>query len=99
MKKIRITKRSERYISYRVNEVSPNEYKITINYFIDDGNPIRNVDLHRVKYIMCSESELPAKEKEIRDIIIETKWRLRRALHALGANEANVEIFLRQKIR
>ena len=99
MKGTRISKRSERYISYRVNEVSPNEYKITINYFIDDGNPIRNVDLQRVKYITCSELELPAKEKEIKDIITETKWRLIRALHTLGATEANVETFLRQHMR
>lgn len=99
MKGTRITKRSERYISYRVNKISSNEYKITINYFIDDGNPIRNVDLQRVKYITCSESDLRIKEKEIVGIISETRWRLIRALHALGSTEANVEAFLKQKMR
>ena len=94
-----VKKRSERYISYRTEQIPSGEYKITINYFIDNGNPVREIDLQRVKYIICSQQELISKEKEIQNIINETKFRLIRSLHALGANELNVESFIRNKIR
>lgn len=95
----RISKRIERYLSYKTEKQPDGQYKITIYYFKDNGNPVREIDLQRVKYITCSEQDLPVKTKEIKDIIEETKWRLIRSLHHMGATEPNVNAFLNQKFR
>jgi hypothetical protein len=99
MTRNRISKRSERYVSYNVKQTPEGEYKISISYFIDDGNPIRNIDFQRIKYITCSGQDLDVKVKEIKDIINETRWRLIGALRNLGATESNIDAFIQQKIR
>ncbi len=94
-----IKKRSERYMSYKKEMLADGQYKITVFYFIDTGNPVRDIDLQRVKYITCPEQDLIVKTKEIQDRIQETRWRVMGSLRNMGATDANIDAFIRQRMR
>lgn len=92
-------KRSERYMSYKKEQLADGQYKITVFYFIDTGNPVRDIDLQRVKYITCSEQDLIVKTKIIQDRIQETRRRVTNSLRNMDATDANIDAFIRQRMR
>lgn len=92
-------KRKERYTKYYVKRTPDGLCEIVIQYFIDNGNPVKESCYKYTKTVKCKESELPEKRKDIEQIILETRCRLIRSLRYMGASESNTKALLEQRMR
>lgn len=92
-------KPTERYIRYFVRRAENGRYQIKIIYFIDNGNPITDIDGQREKTIYCDARDLLTMETRIRNKIDKTQERLEKAFYGIGASEKNVFILVNEKMR
>lgn len=87
-----------RYIAYNIEKQQEYLYKITITYFIDQGNPISNSDIKYTKSVMCTKGKLPDKIKTIEKNIENTAAHIASALSRIGASEANILHIVKEKM-
>ena len=95
----KLQKPIKRYIRYFTRRAENGRYQIKIIYFIDNGNPITDIDAQQEKTIFCDARDLATIEARINKKIDKTQECLERAFYNIGASFKNIYMLVNEKMR
>ena len=87
------------YTKYDKEQINENEYKITITYFMYNGNALSNIDIKQTKTMMCNADRIQKAEIVLHNRVVKTYNLLISELRRIGANETAATAIIKEKMR
>ena len=87
------------YIKYTTDNIGKNECKITITYFMYNGNVLSDIDVKYEKTLTCLKSKLKETETMLHNRAIKTYNLLLTELKRIGANKTASDAVIKEKMR